>query len=50
MDKNTRPIMVRQAAAARVMLEQSTAEQPLKLSPALFDKLRPEQRYRFRRG
>jgi len=49
-DTNTTEIMARQAAQARAMIEASTPEQPLTLSPALFDKLRPNQRGSFRRG
>ena len=49
-DKYTTEIMTQQAAQARAMVEASTPEQPLTLSPALFDKLRPNQRGSFRRG
>jgi len=49
-DKFTTEIMARQAAQARAMIEASTPEQPLTLSPALFGKLRPNQRGAFRRA
>jgi len=49
-DKYTIKTMARQAAQARAMIEASTPEQPLTLSAALFDKLRPGQRGSFRRA
>jgi len=42
--------MKRQAEMLRAMLNASTPEDPITLSPNLYDKLPPEQRSRFIRG
>ena len=39
-----------QATIIRALFESATQDQPITLSPALYDKLRPEQRARYRRG
>jgi hypothetical protein len=50
MSNATREIMARQAQQAREMFDASTRENPITLSPALYDKLRPENRSRYLRG
>lgn len=42
--------MRRQATVLRGVFDSATPEHPLTLSPALFDRLRPEQRSSYRRG
>ena len=43
-------VMQERAERLRRLLQESTQENPVTLSPNLYDKLPPEQRYRFRRG
>ena len=49
-DRGAPDIQARQAAQARAMFDSATPENPITLSPALYDRLRPEQRARYRRG
>jgi hypothetical protein len=42
--------MVRWERAARAMFNAATKDKPITLSPSLYDKLKPEQRSKYRRG
>lgn len=50
MSNTTREIMARQASAIRAQFASATPSAPITLSPALFDKLRPEHRASYRRA